>query len=202
MNSGFSNLTALKRHLLPTGMQPGTEYDAQILSIGKGVASRMEGYCNRVFARAVGEVYEFPGQTMLVVVPRFPLESVTKLEECDTLDTGWYDVTGNILNKGLDAGYIYFGGMLGVFGSRLRVTYTGGYWWDTTEDLTGTMPDGATELPDDLTLAWKLQCAHLWQSKDRLGAGAAKEPNKFSALGDYKLIPEVEDTLKDYIRFA
>ena len=97
---------------------------------------------------------------------------------------------------------VYLGGPLGAFGSRLRITYTGGYWWDATENNTGVKPAPAIALPDDLKLAWVLQCSHLWQSKDRLGAGVSKEPGKFSALKEYDLIPEVSALLRDYVRFA
>jgi hypothetical protein len=202
MNAGLGNLKSLKLHLLPAGMLAAMDYDDQITAIGKGVASRLEGVCNRYFLRTVDDTHEFPSETAQVILPRFPVETVTKLEQRDSAQAGWYEISGGILNFSQPSGWVYLGGQLGAFGSRLRITYTGGYWWDATEDNSGVRPTGAALLPDDLNLAWMIQCAHLWQSKDRMGAGAAKEPGKFSALKEYDLIPEVKDLLRDYVRFA
>ncbi len=202
MNAGLGNLIGLKQHLLPAGMLTNTDYDVQVTAIGKGVASRLEGVCNRYFLRTVDDIYEFPSETAQVILPRFPVETITKIEQRDTTAGGWYELIGCILNFSQPSGWVYLGGPLGAFGSRLRITFTGGFWWDTTEDNSGVKPTGATLLPDDLKLAWMIQCAHLWQSKDRMGIGASKEPNKFSALKEYDLVPEVKDLLRDYVRFA
>jgi len=78
------------------------------------------------------------------------------------------------------------------------VTYTGGYV------LPGTDAEaGQTALPKDIELAALEQVAYWYQNKDRLGINnvAAEGGGSINRFYTYDLAPDVEGTLKPYIRF-
>ena len=101
------------------------------------------------------------------------------------------------------AGIVDVGGWLGGRYQRLRFTYTGGFWFDTTEDFSGTQPVGSTLRPDELFLAWLTQCEATWQLHDKLGRSIAEGPEsrRNMNLSGLTLVPEVEATLKNFIRY-
>jgi hypothetical protein len=205
MDLGLGNLIELKRQLLAPALQGQTAYDLLIQAIGGGVAKRFEKQANRKFARVVNEVCSFPADRDHFYLPRYPLESVSLIERRDTIQSGWVTLDSSTIIQTNDAGLIAFGGTLGVWWSTLRVTYTGGYWYDTSEAENGSLPGGATKLPDDLKLAWYLQCRAVWQSLDKLGtqiaqtgAGPGTVTNTLAGL---ELIPEVAGVLKSYFRY-
>lgn len=170
MNLGLGNLLELKEQLLAVGLVASSEFDTRIAAIGKGVAGQFERYCNRRFERVAGAVDEFSADRRVWVVNRYPIETVTSIAQKDDEATGFVAMDDDlILIRDDKAGLVKFGGMLGSHLSQVRITYTGGYWFDTTEDGTGVMPAGATALPDDLKLAWYLQCQEVWMKGDRLG---------------------------------
>jgi hypothetical protein len=96
---------------------------------------------------------------------------------------------------------LYFGDELGGSKTLLRITYTGGYWYNTSEEVVEEMPVGATALPDDLQVAWLLQIQHLWALRDKLGIGIKADPGTESKLADYELLPSVERVLLGYKLF-
>ena len=57
-------------------------------------------------------------------------------------------------------------------------------------------------MTDDLFLAWLLQCKHIWGQTDKLGVAIAEKPDVTPALMAAKFIPQVEDTLRNHIRYA
>jgi hypothetical protein len=68
-----------------------------------------------------------------------------------------------------------------------------------------TLPTGAAALPDDLKLAWLLQCEHIWSLRDKLGvnvAASAKSAADVAGLASMQLLPAVADTLRDYRRYT
>jgi hypothetical protein len=130
-------------------------------------------------------------------LPRYPLEAVSLIERRDSIQTGWVTLDAStIMQMRESSGMIAFGGTLGSYFSTLRVTYTGGYWYDTTEDGSGTLPSGATKLPDDLKLAWYLQCRKVWQSIDKLGVkimqGESGPGTVTDSLASLEIVPEVK----------
>ncbi len=180
MNAGFSNLSYLKDRLLLASDASGSDLDDAVLALGRAVAGLFESECDRTFGRAVNAVYEAPADRDYVIVPRYPLESVTSAEVRDNLVDGWR--AADLLNILPLAGVVYFVGDIGVYGSTARITYTGGYWWDETENNTGTQPAGSTIIPQGLVLLWVQFCKYLWDRssiENSAKAGFASELEKF-----------------------
>lgn len=206
MDLGLGNLIELKRQLLAPALQAQTAYDLLIQAIGTGVAKRFDKLANRRFARVVNDVCSFTADCDHFYLPRYPLEAVSLIERRDSIQTGWVTLDAStIMQMRESSGMIAFGGTLSSYFSTLRVTYTGGYWYDTIEDGSGSLPNGATKLPDDLKLAWYLQCRAVWQSIDKLGAQLAQAGSGpgavTNALGELGLVPEVKSVLSSYFRF-
>jgi hypothetical protein len=180
VNAGFSNLSYLKDRLLLASDASGSDLDDAVLALGRAVAGLFESECDRTFGRAVNAVYEAPADRDYVIVPRYPLESVTSAEVRDNLVDGWR--AADLLNILPLAGVVYFVGDIGVYGSTARITYTGGYWWDETENNTGTQPAGSTIIPQGLVLLWVQFCKYLWDRssiENSAKAGFASELEKF-----------------------
>jgi len=110
-----------------------------------------------------------------------------------------------IQNRDDTIGLIQFDGQMGHWSVRLRVTYTGGYWFETLEpDDVGyptEQPEGSTALPADVKLAWFMQASHVWGTMDQLGVSIAPEENKTaSTLAALDLVPAVKQILNGHIR--
>lgn len=145
MDLGLGNLTQLKAHLLNEALRSSTTYDAALAALGKGVAARFEGHCNRLFGRVVGGTHECSAARDHVVLPRYPVESVSAISLRETMAAGWVDqgtVSDIIENISESSGLVHFGSQLSALSSaRLRLTYTGGFWYPTSAArtiLTGT----------------------------------------------------------------
>jgi hypothetical protein len=201
MNLGLGNLTELKAQLLSEVLRAGTEYDAPLQAIGSGVAAQFDQHCNRKLARAVADTVTFPADSPVYFLPRYPVEDVTAVATKDERGTTWSDVLADLYNWNAENGAIYFLVALGPNHSQLKITFTGGYWVDTSEDNSGTLPAGAVALPGDLKLAWFLQCEEVWNQKDKLGVGIIAETAKKPNFKSLELIPEVKDILRAHIRY-
>jgi hypothetical protein len=206
MNVGLGNLTELKGQLLALSLQGDTNYDAVITGIGLGVANLFDQHCNRTLNRTVGMVDTFSADRRHWYLSAFPVEAITALGNQDSLSDGFVASTlppdsGSLIQQTqLDQGYIMFISLQGYFFSRIQVTYTGGFWFDTTENGTGVMPPTATLLPAAIKAAWYLQCQHVWKRWDKLGAQIAEDPEKQSALSAVDLIPLVKAMLNPFRR--
>jgi hypothetical protein len=202
MDLGLGNLKTLKDWLLAESLRNTTDYDDQITIIGRAAAERFEVFCNRKFARVSGDTFECSADREHLVLPRYPLEVITTIEQKDTEEEGWVTLTmaDVVVTRSLSAGLIHLVGALGQHTSRLRITYTGGFWFDTTEDSSGSMPVGAMPLPNLLRAAWLKQCEHEWQAHDKLGKAIAEDA-KASPLAGLNLTPEVQAILRGYVRF-
>ncbi len=220
MNAGLSNLATLKAWLLTEALVDGTDYDTQILAIGRGVAGLLESHCNRKFAREAEAVFEFSARNYQVIVDRYPIEAITKIEARGSIADGFIEQPDpNSIIFGLNeaAGMIDFGGRFGTERDRVRVTFRGGYWFNQQEadyeppetpseedpDLS-LLPEGAIALPDDLQLAWLLQCEHVWTQRDKLGTAIAEKPSQIygGALAKIELLQVVREKLSPFIRYA
>jgi hypothetical protein len=183
MNAGLGNLTIVKKHLLPATMVSESRFDDVILDISQGVAALIEQWCNRKFQRTVDDTAIFQADRMSFILPRYPVESISKVETRETEDDSWEDVTSDNLIKStsLASGVIYFGegADAGKYWSSIRFTYTGGYWFEDYEPSDDgypqALPSGAARLPIDLKLAWLMQCRDIWSKFDKLGTGLNKE---------------------------
>ncbi|HTJ77944.1 MAG TPA: hypothetical protein VL357_03035 [Rariglobus sp.] len=209
MNAGFSNLTALKIQLLNESLRSDITYDALVAAVGLGVAGLVEGFCNRKFARVEADTLTVPGNSRLISLPRYPVEAVTALDYKVRLATDWVDGLGALYNWSADAGLLDLSNYLTDKHGQARVTYTGGYFWETLEPTDDgyptTQPDGSAALPEAIRSAWIIQCEYVWSRRDKLGLSLGAKPEEkrlTNDLGTVDLIPLVQQMLKDHIRFA
>jgi len=204
MNAGFSSLAALKRELLMPADLSKTDQDASVKALGLGVASMFESLANRKFARATESV-EFPADRCSVVVPRYPIEAVTLVEVRDSIATGWQAQAGLPDNYLPLSGIVQFFTPPGIWPASMKVTYTGGYWWDQGEVTPDAMPSGAIPLPEDLRAAWVMQCRWFWERRsitDRAKAGFGEDTALGFAVSQDDLLMPVRQVIATYRRIA
>lgn len=188
MNLTLGTLTSLKVWLLPESERAGTEWDSAITAIGKGAAGALERHCNRKFARTVDDTFECTADRAHLVLPRYPVEEITKIEIRRSMTEGWVELTDVIENQNLANGFLLFGSDLGSWSDRLRITYTGGYILpEETVATTGSSSALAAlapvaQLPADLALAWMQQCSLVWRQKDKLGSALASNNGEAAAM--------------------
>ena len=199
-------MTELKGQLLAASLRSDTNYDAVITGIGLGVANLFDQYCNRTFARTAGKTDTFSADRRHWYLNCYPVEQITGVAKCDDQADGFVAsplppaASSLIQQMQLDQGYIMFIAIQGYFFSRIRVTYTGGYWFDTTEDGSGVMPGTATALPAGVKTAWYLQCQQIWKRLDKLGAQIAQDPEGQTSLDKMELTPMVKQLLRPFQR--
>ncbi len=166
-------------------MASDPRFDAIIEDLGKGVAAAIENYCNRRFARAVDDTAVFQADRASFILPRYPLEAVTKVELKSNEATGW-EVQDQSLIASISqlSGLVYFtDAAMRQDWNQVRFTFTGGYWFEQLEPdeadagYPSKMPAGATALPSDLRLAWLIQMRDVWNKTDKLNAGLAELPS-------------------------
>jgi hypothetical protein len=211
MNVGLSNLNTLKSWLLPAAMRTGTDYDTDIERIGKGVAGLIERHCNRTLERAAGTTYVTSADRSVLILNRYPVETVASIELREDLSAGWQSLGAvNSILTGADyeKGILHFGTIQSTYMAQLRVTFTGGYWFEELEPTDigypTAQPAGSTALPDDVRLAWLLQCEHVWAQRDKLGLNIANQPSEIysGALVKIELLPVVKEHLRTHVRYS
>lgn len=201
MNLGLGNLYTVKQQLLAEALRAGTKYDAALTAIAKGVAAQFEKYCNRKLGRVVGATCVCSADRDHFFLDRYPLEDVTSVDLKSDAATGWETQTGFVLNWSASSGHVYWGGYAGPDYAQLRFTFTGGFWFDETEENNDTLPTGATALPDDLKLAWLLQCREIWQHQDKLGINLAEGKDRAFSMATVEMLPQVKEILSAYRRY-
>ena len=208
MNCGLGNFDGLRKHLLAGSLQGEKKFDAVLQDIGLGVAAMMENFCNRKFARAVGDQAVFPGDRASFVLHRYPVEALTKIElRMQDSEQFVEPATTSLLSVSLASGIVYFNDKAdgGPYYAQVRLTFTGGYWFETLEPedegYPSTAPAGAALLPPDLRLAWLIQCREVWSKIDKLGTGIVDTPDKQSATGVLDLSPMVKSMLRQYVQY-
>ena len=202
VDCGLGMLHVVKAHILASSLASGTEYDRALATIAKGVAAMFDRYCNRRFARAVGSQELFSGDRRHLYLARFPIESVSSVELLTTTEDGWQTLDNAVFNRDDSSGLIFLAAMQGWSWTQVRVTFTGGYWYDQTSDDTGTLPSGATALPEDVTLAWLTQIQHVWDNRDNLGMGLLEKPGHRAALQSAQITELVRQMLRGHIRYV
>ena len=215
MNCGLGNLDTLKRHLLPSGsLAAETRFDAVIIDVGRGVAGLMDRHCNRVFAWGENITQIFRGNRSHWYMPNFPVAAFGKVELRYFKADNWSDISGQPLSINEETGLLSFGYTLGVDPIQVRVTWSGGYWFEQLEPDDDGYPSappaaiasctalepGKFMLPDDLRMAWWMQCREVWNKLDKLGTGLVDKPDQQTLTGALKLAPAVEDVLRPYRR--
>jgi hypothetical protein len=208
MNAGLGNLDVLRKFLLADSLAGENRFDAKIKAIGLGMAGMMDQSCNRKFAFADDDTATFDVMRTHFYLPRYPISEISKVEQRDVSGGDWYDlgaVAGVIVNRDEEKGWISFGWLRGIQTSLLRVTYSGGYWFETLEPddegYPSAAPVGVAVLPDEVKTAWLLQCQEVWNKMDKLGAGLTDGPDKQSSLDKLELVPLVKQMLKQHVRY-
>jgi len=206
MSAGFASLKYLKSQLLPEALREDTSYDAQLTALGLGVAAQIEKFCARKFGRVVGDTEIFPADRIEFLLSRFPVEAVSASHVKNNDTDGWVEqAAGFIVITDLKNGIINTGVEPGPYYALVKFTTTGGYWIDTSDLRDGTLPTGATALPDDLLLAWLLQCKKVWEVADPMGTKLV--PSKESvqlvglSLAGLDLVPQVAALLGRHVRY-
>lgn len=203
----LGTLAQLKTFLLPYNQVAETEWDVALTHLGKGAAGQLQRACNRELPRVSGATQTFAGDSRLFSVARYPIESVTTFEVREDVAEGWTTETPDYQ---LDptTGLVKLYTALGSDFSLVRLTFTGGYWVDESADGSGTLPTGATELPEDLKLAWLLQCQHIWNLRDNVGAAALTKKD-YEAIAITRLMneakglaPQVEDLVRPFRKMS
>jgi hypothetical protein len=201
LSAGFATTTYLKSRLLPSAAAGDTDWDDAVAGLGKSVAAKFDGHCNRGFERVVDQVDTFAARATAWTLYRLPVESVSLVRTRDTLDAysaitagdWWIDKKAGLLETRSLAGTQY---------EKLVVTYTGGFWLDPRD---GTdMPAGATALPDDVLEAWVLQCQHEAESRGLFGSVSFRAQKDASSpkTGNAGLLEATVETLRPFRRFG
>ena len=203
MDLTFGSLTSLKAAILPESLRARTEWDSVLAAMARGVAASFEEHCRREFIRLENATFAFTADCSQVSLPRFPVETIISVERRDSLSDGWQDLgLASIYNLSEASGLVEFGSVLGGHLSRCRITYTGGYWVDVSENGSGTLPAGATPLPFDLVSAWHLQCHHEVDRRDLIRNAAAKKESDAAlpSVSKLELVPRVAEILQPFRR--
>jgi hypothetical protein len=135
---------------------------------------------------------------------------ITSIELCSNPAEGWQaqSLTDLIAAQDLAKGMLDFGGGLGTFRlqsdrwTRVRITYTGGWWFPDESETDTDIPAGAGYRPDDLFLAWILQCQAAFRAFDKKGAGELQPDDAARPLASLELLPEVKEILRTYVRYT
>jgi hypothetical protein len=202
MNAGLGTLTELKAQLLAAALRDGDDYDDQLLAIGLGVAAMFDRRCSRHLGYDAAATFVCSANRDHCYVDRYPVISVSKTELKTDHTTGYVEQTSLIEVSDFASGYLYWGSPVYGDEASLRFTFAGGFWFDTTEGGGGSLPTGATPLPDDLKWAWYLQCQEAWNKRDKLGLGIAAGQDKQPSLTGLELVPQVKQILTWYFRYA
>ena len=213
MNAGFSNLATLKAYLLGGALNAANNYDTLISSIGLGVAGAFEQYCGRKFGYLAGATEVFPADRTEFILTRVPLQTVTgwavKWNEAD----GWQPrdlakIDFINLKNGIITPHVQHD--VGPWHAQVQFTYTGGFWWPQLDSgdagYPDTLPAGATPLPNDLQLAWQMQCHDVWKKKDKFGQSVQSDDETIVRISAAnlmnKMLPEVESMLSQHLRYS
>ncbi len=215
---GLGTLSQLRALCLPgTFGAADTQFDDALAAIGRGVSAQFDSLCNRRFARVEDETEEFEGGRCYLSASRYPIKSISAIawrEVVGIVPGEWSDATTAFRVNGTNfrAGLIglYRGSEIGTYsGEQFRLTYTGGYFVADDPPAEGDpepMPEGATALPEDLALAWQLQCAHVFEAANYFGTAAIRTPNavtgKMPPLTQVEILPVVKATLDRYTRLS
>jgi hypothetical protein len=160
----LTQLATIKTRLaIPT---EDTQYDTLLTNAIQAVSARFDKETNRTLARTESATHEFdPGDTE-IIVPCYPIETVTKFELKSTESTGWQEITPTPDYLIRRPCIISLLSPLRIPQSALRITYAGGYVLpgDNLQPSTSNF-----QLPADLENAAIEQVAYWFQTRDNIG---------------------------------
>jgi hypothetical protein len=177
-----------------------TTYDMLLLRAITAFSARFDCETNRTLARMENATWEFPIADTQVLVPCYPIETVSKFETKSTERDGWVEQLGVdhlILSKcviALRTPLTATGCGVGT----ARVTYTGGYLVPGSPDL-----PGATRLPAELEQGAVEQIAFWFQTREKVGVTRQwPKGGSYEEFADPDLLPSVRSILARYTRFV
>lgn len=201
MNAGFSSLAELKAAVVAAALRTRTDFDAALVSLGLGAASMIEAHLNRSLAWSASATHDTSARLLVLSLPKYPLASVASVQIKGAPGDSFSTVSDLIQMIDLKSGLLHFMGCPGAETDTLRVTYAGGYFWDVTEDSSGTLPEGATLLPAVIRAAWLLQVQAMLEATNLFGAqSSTKKGKEGAALAELDVLPIVQTMLRPFRR--
>jgi hypothetical protein len=180
------------------------QYDTLLTNAIRAVSARFDRETNRTLARTVDATDEFSADDTEIIVPCYPIESVSKFETKASETAGWVEqspvefLVRRSCVVSLPSPLCF---QLSAFGPQLfqaRLTYTGGYV------LPGSTPGlGQAALPDDLEQAAVEQVACWFQSRDQLGLVRIwPHQGTYEQFSQLDLLPQVKAVLDRHTRLV
>lgn len=177
-----------------------TEHDTTLTRILASLASIFDSFCRRPLIAPAAAVTEYyTGNGPALQLDRYPVISITSIKVSTTWDYDNADAltanSGYRLLRGGEKGIVrYAYNNWPMTDDCIQVVYRGGYC------AAGVTPaDGEFALPNDLREAAIEQCCFIWKRRDDIGLQSVGfDGGDISKFGPMKLLPIVEQTLKDY----
>jgi hypothetical protein len=191
-------LTTVKARLALDPLDP--THDALLTSAIVAISARFDQETNRSLERTENATFEFPAADTEILVPHYPIESVSKFELKTSETEGWVEQSGVefLIRR---ACVISLHSPLRTPHSALctgRVTYTGGYL------VPGSPPaPEAIALPPDLEQAAIEQTAFWFQTRDLVGVIRQwPKGGSYVQFADLDLLPSVRSILARHTRIV
>ena len=180
-------------------------HDALLSRAIEAISARFDRETNRTLARTENATFEFAANDSEILLPCYPIESVTKFELKTSEGAGWVESPGIeylIRNRCVLSLSVPFStlqpGTCNLQPPIVRVTYTGGYLVPGSSVI-----PGATPLPADLEQAIVEQTAFWFQTRDKLGVIRQwPKGGNYEQFADTDLLSSVRETLQRYTRFV
>ncbi len=175
-------------------------YDVLLLRAIIATGARFDLETNRTLARTENAAFEFATEDAEILVPCYPIESVSRFELKASEAEGWVE------QPGID--YLIHGHCVISLHSAFRtphstlalarVIYTGGYLVPGSAAV-----PMATPLPADLEQAAVEQTAFWFQNRDKLGVIRQwPKGGSYEQFADTDLLASVRETLRRHTRFV
>jgi hypothetical protein len=176
------------------------QYDTLLTNAILALSARFDKETSRTLARTVNATEEFDGADTEIIVPCYPVESVSKFELKTSEAEGWVEQSDVefLIRRNCIISLRSPLSTLTTQPSTCRLTYTGGYV------LPGTTPSvGQTALPDDLEQAAVEQVASWFQNRDKLGLVRSwPHQGTYELFSPLDLLINVKAVLQRYERFV
>ena len=200
----LTQLSTVKARLaIPT---EDTQYDALLTNAIKAVSARFDNETNRTLARTENATNEFDPDDTEIIVPCYPIETVTKFELKFTEAAGWQEITPAPDYLIRSSCIISLPAPLSTLStlyaprSLSRVTYAGGYVLpgDNLQPSTSNF-----QLPADLENAAIAQVAYWFQPRDNIGLDTIwPHFGTYQKFAQQPLLLPVQEVLNHHRRFT
>ena len=164
------------------------------------ISARFDRETNRFLARTENAIFEFPAHDTEILVPCYPIETVSKFELKSSESEGWVEQNDVDFLISRNCVISLRSPLSGAASERniARVTYTGGYLVPGAPDL-----PGATRLPAELEQAAVEQTAFWFQTREKIGVKRQwPKGGSYEEFADPDLLPSVRAVLSRYARLV